>query len=93
MLLAFLFFVGGGGYTVTARFINAGQLVRGSTVDIGGVNAGSVKGFEITDSGQVDVELEVDDEYAPLRVGTRAVIRQNGLGSPAGRTPTGASTT
>jgi phospholipid/cholesterol/gamma-HCH transport system substrate-binding protein len=85
VLLALLFFAGGGGYTVKARFINAGQLVRGSTVDVGGVNAGSVKGFEITDSGQVDVELEVDDRYTPLREGTRAVIRQNGLGSPASR--------
>ena len=85
MLLALLFFGGGGGYTVHARFINAGQLVTGSQVDIGGVNAGTVKGFEITDAGQVDVELEVDEEYEPLRVGTRAVIRQNGLGSPASR--------
>ena len=85
VLLGLLFFGGSGGYTVSARFINAGQLVRGSVVDIGGVNAGTVKGFQITDAGQVDVELEVDEEFAPLRVGTRAVIRQNGLGSPANR--------
>ena len=84
VLLVLLFF-GGGGYTVHARFINAGQLVTGSQVDIGGVNAGTVKAFEITDSGQVDVELEIAEEYEPLRVGTRAVIRQNGLGSPASR--------
>jgi phospholipid/cholesterol/gamma-HCH transport system substrate-binding protein len=54
-------------------------------VDIGGVNAGTVKGFEITDRGQVDVELEVGEDHAPLREGTKAVIRQNGLGSPANR--------
>jgi phospholipid/cholesterol/gamma-HCH transport system substrate-binding protein len=85
VLLALLLFTGGGGYTVTARFINAGQLVKGSVVDIGGVNAGSIKGFEITDDGQVDVELGIDEQHAPLREGTEAVIRQNGLGSPANR--------
>jgi phospholipid/cholesterol/gamma-HCH transport system substrate-binding protein len=84
VLLALLLF-GGSGYTVTARFMNAGQLVKGSVVDIGGVNAGSVTGFEITEDGQVDVELSVDEDHAPLRQGTRAVIRQNGLGSPASR--------
>jgi phospholipid/cholesterol/gamma-HCH transport system substrate-binding protein len=85
VLLGFMLFGGGSGYTVKARFINAGQLVKGSLVDIGGVNAGTVKGFEITDDGQVEVELGVDERYEPLRVGTKAVIRQNSIGSPANR--------
>ena len=34
---------GGGSYTVTAKFENASQLVKGNTVNVAGVSAGSVK--------------------------------------------------
>ena len=37
-----LFFDSGGGYTVKARFTNAGQLVKGNLVEVGGVKAGIV---------------------------------------------------
>jgi phospholipid/cholesterol/gamma-HCH transport system substrate-binding protein len=85
-LAAQLLFAGGdGGYTVKARFINASQLVEGNHVDIGGTKAGLVEDFEITPDGQAEVELSVDEEYAPLRDGTRAVIRASGLTSPSGR--------
>jgi phospholipid/cholesterol/gamma-HCH transport system substrate-binding protein len=76
---------GGGGYTVKARFINASQLVKGNHVDIGGTKAGLVEDFEITPDGQAEVELSIDEKYAPLRHGTRAVIRASGLTSPSGR--------
>ena len=85
-LAALLLFTGGGeGYRVKARFINASQLVKGNHVDIGGTQAGLVEDFRITPDGQAEVELSVDDEYAPLRQGTRAVIRASGLTSPSGR--------
>jgi phospholipid/cholesterol/gamma-HCH transport system substrate-binding protein len=86
-LAALLLFAGagGGGYTVKARFINASQLVEGNHVDIGGTKAGLVEGFELTPDGQAEVELSIDDEYAPLRQGTRAVVRASGLTSPSGR--------
>ena len=42
-----LFFNGGGGYTVHARFSNAGQLVKGNLVEIGGVKAGTVTDFRV----------------------------------------------
>ncbi len=84
---AFLLFEGaaGGGYTVKARFISGSQLVKGNHVDIGGTQAGLVKDLEITPDGQAEVTLEVDDRYAPLRHGTRAVIRASGLTSVSGR--------
>jgi len=87
VLAALLLFggAGGGGYTVTARFINASQLVEGNHVDIGGVKAGLVEGFRITPDGQAEVKLSIDSEHAPLREGTRAVIRASGLTSPSGR--------
>ncbi|HEX2233668.1 MAG TPA: MlaD family protein [Thermoleophilaceae bacterium] len=84
-LVALLLFGGGGGYTVKLRFLNAAQLVKGNVVDIGGTDAGLVKGFEITPDGQAEVEIEVDEKYAPLREGTRAQIRAAGQTSVAGR--------
>jgi phospholipid/cholesterol/gamma-HCH transport system substrate-binding protein len=85
-LAALLLFAGGGdAYTVKARFLNASQLVEGNHVDIGGTKAGLVEDFEITPDGQAEVELSIDDEYAPLREGTRAVIRASALTSPSGR--------
>ena len=71
-----LFGGGAGGYSVTARFLNAGQLVKGNPVQVGGVAIGSVTGIKISDDGRAEIELEIDDEHAPLRKGTRAEIRQ-----------------
>ena len=67
---------GVGGYKVYAEFLNAGQLVKGNPVQVGGVPVGSVKGMEITDDGHARVELSIDGDHAPLRRGTRAEIRQ-----------------
>ena len=67
---------GVGGYKVYARFLNAGQLVKGNPVQVGGVPVGSVKGIEITDDGHAQIELSIDGDHAPLRRGTRAEIRQ-----------------
>ena len=71
-----LFSAGGGGYTVTVQTLNASQLVKGNLVQVAGTKAGSVKDIRISDNGQALIEIEVDDEYAPLRAGTKAVIRQ-----------------
>ena len=82
---ALLFWDSGGGYTVHARFTNAGQLVKGNLVEVGGVKAGTVTGFRVTQDGQVEVDMKINDEHAPLRVGTTATIRQNSQSSTAGR--------
>jgi phospholipid/cholesterol/gamma-HCH transport system substrate-binding protein len=71
-----LFSGGGGGYKVKARFLNAGQLVKGNPVQVGGVPVGSVKGIKITDDGHAEIEMSIDGDHAPLRRGTRAEIRQ-----------------
>ena len=78
VLVGLVLFGGGGlgGYKVKARFINAGQLVKGNPVQVGGVPIGSVKGIRITDNGEAEVELSIDGDHAPLRRGTRAEIRQ-----------------
>ena len=67
---------GGGGYKVKARFLNAGQLVKGNPVQVGGVPVGSVKGIKITGDGHAEIEMSIDGDHSPLRRGTRAEIRQ-----------------
>ena len=77
VLVAVLLFGGSGsGYTVTADFLNAGQLVKGNPVQSGGVPIGSVKSIDITDEGQAVIEFSVDDDHSPLPVGTHVTIRQ-----------------
>ena len=71
-----LFGAGGGGYEITAKFINAGQIVKGNPVQTGGTAIGSVKDISITEDGQADIKLEIDEKYTPLREGTRATIKQ-----------------
>ena len=66
----------GSGYNVKARFLNAGQLVKGNPVQVGGVPVGSVKGIKITDDGHAEIEMSIDGDHSPLRRGTRAEIRQ-----------------
>jgi phospholipid/cholesterol/gamma-HCH transport system substrate-binding protein len=78
VLLALVFFGdgGAGGYKVKARFLNAGQLVKGNPVQVGGVPVGSVKGIKITEDGHAEIEMSIDGDHSPLRRGTRAEIRQ-----------------
>jgi phospholipid/cholesterol/gamma-HCH transport system substrate-binding protein len=76
VLVGIVLFSGGGGYTVSAIFQNGGQIVKGNLVEVGGVQAGSVKGISITPQGQAKIKFSVNSAYAPLPASTRAVIRQ-----------------
>ena len=71
-----LFKPGGDQYTLTAQFINAGQLVKGNPVQTGGTPIGSVGDIRITEDGQAQVKLNIKEKYAPVPSGTRASIRQ-----------------
>jgi phospholipid/cholesterol/gamma-HCH transport system substrate-binding protein len=84
-VLAYFLFAGGGGYTVRLRAINAQQLVNGNLVELAGVKVGSVTDRRITDDGEAEIEIELDDDHAPLREGTQAIIRQGSLSSVANR--------
>ncbi|HLM26822.1 MAG TPA: MlaD family protein [Thermoleophilaceae bacterium] len=85
VVVAFILFSADGGYQVTARFENAAQLVPGNEVYVGGARAGSVKDIQITPDGQADVKVQMLDKYAPLRQGTRAIIKQTSLSGIANR--------
>jgi phospholipid/cholesterol/gamma-HCH transport system substrate-binding protein len=85
-VVAYLLFAGGGGYHVKAVFVNAGQLVEGNQVQAGGVAIGSVQDIAVTQDGRAEVTLEIDDDdYKPLRRGTRLLIRPTSLSGIANR--------
>lgn len=85
-VVAVLFLVGGGTpYKVKARITSASQLVKGNEVTVAGKKVGSVEDIEVADDSMAELTLTIDDEYAPLRRGTRAVVRQLSLSGQANR--------
>jgi len=77
---------GGSDYTVTARFINASQLVKGNLVQVSGRAIGEVTEIGLTGDGQAAVKLRItDDGYSPLKSGTLATVRQASLSGVANR--------
>src|SRR5215210_6592323 len=80
-----LLFRGGGGHEYTLLFQTAGQLVKDDDVQVGGRRIGSVRSIELTDDNLAAVKVKVQEPYAPLREGTRAVIRLTSLSGIANR--------
>jgi len=76
---------GGGGYAVKARFQNASQLVKGNLVQVSGQSVGKVENIDLTPDGQAEITMSIDEDYAPLRRGTRAIVRQASLSGIANR--------
>ncbi len=62
-------------YTVTAQFQSAAALVPGNQVVIGLRPVGTVEEIRLAPDGQANITFTVDEEYAPLRRGTKATIR------------------
>jgi phospholipid/cholesterol/gamma-HCH transport system substrate-binding protein len=85
VLAVYLLVLGGGGHEYTLIFQNAGQLVKGDNVDVGGEPVGSVKSIELTSDNRAAVKISVDEPYAPLHEGTQAVIRLTSLSGIANR--------
>lgn len=86
-VLAATVFVGGG---TQQRFwldaANAGQLVKGDLVKVGGVRAGIVESISLGSDNQAEIAIRVDDaSVLPLHEGTLAEIRLSSLSSVAGR--------
>jgi phospholipid/cholesterol/gamma-HCH transport system substrate-binding protein len=80
IVLAVVFFSGGGGHKYKLIFQNAGQLVPDNQVLIGGSPVGSVESIELTDDNLAQVNVEVDQE---LHEGTTATIRATSLSGVA----------
>jgi phospholipid/cholesterol/gamma-HCH transport system substrate-binding protein len=76
----------GGGYHVKAIVSDAGQLVKGNEVQVGGVPVGSVDAVRLRDGGrEAELDLSIDGGEAPLHQGTTLTIRNPSLTDVAGR--------
>ena len=76
---------GGGSREYRVIMQNAGQLVPGDVVRIGGVQAGSVKGLELTHDGQAEVTVALHKSWGQLHAGTTVTVRSSGIATVTGR--------
>jgi phospholipid/cholesterol/gamma-HCH transport system substrate-binding protein len=87
-LVAVVVIVAGAGhsYTVRLTFEDAGQLVDGDLVEVGGIPVGTVSSLALTPDGQAWVTVALDrDRFTPLHQGTRASIGTVGLSGVTNR--------
>jgi phospholipid/cholesterol/gamma-HCH transport system substrate-binding protein len=66
-------------------FTNAGQLVKGNEVQVGGTKVGQVQAIDLTEGNQASITIKVDGDFAPLHRGTTALIRATSLSGQANR--------
>ncbi len=85
VLIAVLLVREGGTHQYDLVFQNAGQLVKDDDVQVGGRRIGSIRKITLTDDNQARVKVEIQEPYAPLREGTKAVIRLTSLSGIANR--------
>jgi phospholipid/cholesterol/gamma-HCH transport system substrate-binding protein len=85
VVIAVLLLSGGSTHTYHLLFQNAGQLVTGDDVQVGGRRVGSVTKIELTTNNQAQISVDVMDGFAPLHQGTAATIRQTSLSGIANR--------
>ena len=84
-IVAFLALSGGGGVNYYLEMKEAGQLVKGDQVQVGGVPVGSVTGIALTSDFNARITIHVESSLAPLHEGTIAEIRVPSLTGVANR--------
>jgi phospholipid/cholesterol/gamma-HCH transport system substrate-binding protein len=84
-LLALVLTSGGGSQRYRVILQNAGLLVHGDLVRVGGVQAGQVESLALTDDGRAAVTLSLDQRYTPLHAGTTVTVRASGIATVTGR--------
>ena len=75
----------GSEYQYRLDFRDAGQLVSGDLVRIGGTPVGTINSISLTPDGLAQIGISVGSSWGPLHQGTTAVIRSPGLTSVASR--------
>jgi phospholipid/cholesterol/gamma-HCH transport system substrate-binding protein len=85
VVVAIVLLSGGGGHTYELTFQNAGQLVKGDDVQVGGRRIGSIDSITLTPDNLAQIKVTVGGGYAPLHQGTTAQIRATSLSGIANR--------
>jgi phospholipid/cholesterol/gamma-HCH transport system substrate-binding protein len=85
LVVAWLIFRGSSGTEYKLVFENAGQLVKGGEVQVGGKRIGSITDLALTEDKQAQITIKVNDDVAPLHEGTTAVLRATSLSGAANR--------
>jgi phospholipid/cholesterol/gamma-HCH transport system substrate-binding protein len=85
VVVAVLLLSDDGGKEYKVQLINAGQLVNGDDVQIGGRRVGSIEDISLTDHNLAQLKIKVDSDFAPLHKGTTAVVRATSLSGVANR--------
>jgi phospholipid/cholesterol/gamma-HCH transport system substrate-binding protein len=85
LVVALLVLGGGGGANYELIFGEAGQLVKGDQVQVGGVPVGSVTNIQLTKDFKAKVTIHVKSGLTPLHEGTTAQVRVPSLSSVANR--------
>src|SRR5205085_4073450 len=85
VIVAVVVLGGSGGKTYYIDFQNAGQLVKGDDVQVGGRRIGSVKAISLTNNNLARVKVTIGDAYSPLHAGTTALVRATSLSGIANR--------
>jgi phospholipid/cholesterol/gamma-HCH transport system substrate-binding protein len=75
----------GSQHTYKMEFTNAGQLVKGDDVQIGGRRVGNVDKIELTADNHAEITVSIPGAPAPLHEGTTATIRATSLSGIANR--------
>ena len=78
-------FGAGGDYRVHVTLDNAGQLVKGNQVKVGGRPVGLVESIELQDDSRARIEVSIEDELAPLHEGSVMTLRATSLSGIANR--------
>src|SRR3954452_24114564 len=85
VVVAVLLLTGDGGKEYKVQLINAGQLVNGDDVQVGGRRVGSIEDISLTNNNQAQLKIKVDSDFAPLHEGTTAIVRATSLSGIANR--------
>lgn len=85
LIVAYLVLSSSSAQTYHLLFSDAGQLVKGDEVQVGGVPVGSITSIGLTSNYLADVTITVNAPIAPLHQGTTAQIRSPSLSGVANR--------
>ena len=80
-----LMFGSGGGTEYTVHLQSANQLVKGNEVKVGGIAVGEITDIQLAEDNQADIKVTINEDFAPLHVGTEATVRVTSLPSVANR--------